>query len=48
MPNAAKTFNEAIKNLTKYEESAANSNYYKGGFDQKMNRRVAALILGKV
>ncbi|ENN81553.1 mitochondrial import inner membrane translocase subunit TIM14 [Dendroctonus ponderosae] len=46
MPNAAKTFNEAMKNLPKFEESAANSKYYKGGFDQKMNRREAALILG--
>lgn len=48
MPNAAKTFNEAMKNLPKFEESAANSKYYKGGFDQKMNRREAALILGKL
>ncbi|XP_030747884.1 mitochondrial import inner membrane translocase subunit TIM14 [Sitophilus oryzae] len=46
MPNAAKTFNEAMKNLPKFEESSASSKYYKGGFDQKMNRREAALILG--
>lgn len=43
MPNAAKTFNEAMKNLPNLE---ANSKYYKGGFDPKMNRREAALILG--
>ncbi|CAG9771328.1 unnamed protein product [Ceutorhynchus assimilis] len=46
LPNATKTFNEAMKNLPKFEESAANAKYYKGGFDQKMNRREAALILG--
>lgn len=47
MPNAAKTFNEAMKNLPKFDAaSVANSKYYKGGFDQKMNRREAALILG--
>lgn len=27
-------------------ESFANSKYYKGGFDPKMNKREAALILG--
>ena len=27
-------------------ESWANSKYYKGGFDPKMNKREAALILG--
>ncbi|VEN53135.1 unnamed protein product [Callosobruchus maculatus] len=44
MPQAAKQFNEAIKNLPKFD--AANSKYYKGGFDPKMNRREASLILG--
>lgn len=44
MPNASKTFNEAMKNLPKFD--AASSTYYKGGFDPKMNRREAALILG--
>ncbi|CAH1168242.1 unnamed protein product [Phyllotreta striolata] len=47
MPNAAKNFNEALKNLPKFDAaSVANSKYYKGGFDAKMNRREAALILG--
>ena len=47
IPNASKTFNEAMKNLPKFDAgSVANSKYYKGGFDQKMNRREAALILG--
>lgn len=47
MPNVAKTMNEAMKNLPKFDaESMATSKYYKGGFDPKMNRREAALILG--
>jgi len=47
LPNVAKTMNEAMKNLPKFDaESMANSKYYKGGFDSKMNRREAALILG--
>ena len=41
------TMNEALKNLPKFDvENVANSKYYKGGFDPKMNRREAALILG--
>lgn len=48
LPNATKTINEAMKNLPKFDaESMANSKYYKGGFDPKMNRREAALILGR-
>lgn len=44
----AKTMNEAMKNLPKFDaESMATAKYYKGGFDPKMNRREAALILGK-
>lgn len=43
MPNVTKTFNEAIRTLPKFD---ASSKYYKGGFDTKMNRREAALILG--
>ncbi|KAJ3633895.1 hypothetical protein MTP99_010813 [Tenebrio molitor] len=47
LPNVTKTVNEAMKNLPKFDaETMANSKYYKGGFDQKMNRREAALILG--
>lgn len=38
---------EAFKNLPKFDaESLANSKYYRGGFDPKMNKREAALILG--
>ncbi|KAF0308276.1 Mitochondrial import inner membrane translocase subunit TIM14 [Amphibalanus amphitrite] len=43
MPGAAKQFNEAIKNLPKMD---ANSRYYRGGFETKMSRREASLVLG--
>lgn len=47
MPNAATKMQEALKNLPKFDaESLANSKYYRGGFDPKMNKREAALILG--
>ncbi|KAK9721595.1 hypothetical protein QE152_g19774 [Popillia japonica] len=47
LPNVTKTMNEAMKNLPKFDmDSVAGSKYYKGGFDPKMNRREAALILG--
>lgn len=49
LPNVQKTVNEAMKNLPKFDaESMAPSKYYKGGFDNKMNRREAALILGNI
>lgn len=47
MPNVTNKVSEALKNLPKLDgESLAGSKYYKGGFDSKMNRREAALILG--
>lgn len=47
MPNASMKFAEAVKNLPKFDaESLANSKYYKGGFESKMTKREAALILG--
>ncbi|XP_041973766.1 mitochondrial import inner membrane translocase subunit TIM14 [Aricia agestis] len=47
MPNVSVKFSEAIKNLPKFDaESLANSKYYKGGFEPKMTKREAALILG--
>lgn len=47
MPAMSVKINEAIKNLPKFDaESLANSKYYKGGFDPKMNKREASLILG--
>lgn len=48
MPNVTRTVNEAMKNIPKFDaETMSSSKYYKGGFDPKMNRREAALILGK-
>lgn len=47
VPNASVKFAEAMKNLPKFDsESLANSKYYKGGFEPKMTKREAALILG--
>ncbi|KPI93521.1 Mitochondrial import inner membrane translocase subunit TIM14 [Papilio xuthus] len=47
MPNASMKFAEAVKNLPKFDtESLANSKYYKGGFEPKMTKREASLILG--
>lgn len=47
IPNASSKFAEAMKNLPKFDsESLANSKYYKGGFEPKMTKREAALILG--
>ncbi|CAB3220950.1 unnamed protein product [Arctia plantaginis] len=47
MPNASIKFAEAVKNLPKFDaDSLANSKYYKGGFEHKMTKREAALILG--
>lgn len=47
MPNASTKFAEAMKNLPKFDaESLATSKYYKGGFESKMTRREASLILG--
>ncbi|XP_068148475.1 mitochondrial import inner membrane translocase subunit TIM14 isoform X1 [Drosophila tropicalis] len=47
MPQMTTKFNEALKNLPKFDaESMANSKYYKGGFEPKMSKREAALILG--
>lgn len=47
MPNAAQKMGEAMKNLPNFDsESLANSKYYRGGFEPKMSKREAALILG--
>lgn len=47
MPNASMKMAEAIKNMPKFDsESLAGSKYYRGGFDPKMNKREASLILG--
>lgn len=42
-PHLSKQMNEAMKNLPKMD---ANSRYYRGGFETKMTRREAGLILG--
>lgn len=47
IPNASAKMAEAMKNLPKFDaESMANSKYYRGGFEPKMTKREAALILG--
>ena len=49
MPAAAKKMEEAIKTMPSRaldSSTWANSKYYRGGFDAKMNKREAALILG--
>ena len=48
LPAATKKMEEAFKTVPKLDASKAwaNSKYYRGGFDAKMNRREAALILG--
>lgn len=43
LPIVSKIVNEAMKSLPKFD---AGSKYYQGGFDLKMNRKEAALILG--
>jgi len=44
-PNVAKSMEEVVKTLPNFEESLY-SKYYKGGFEPKMNKREASLILG--
>ncbi|XP_036326452.1 mitochondrial import inner membrane translocase subunit TIM14-like [Rhagoletis pomonella] len=47
MPAMATKLSETMKNLPKFDaETLANSKYCKGGFDPKMNKREASLILG--
>jgi DnaJ homolog subfamily C member 19 len=47
MPNAGAKMAEAIKSMPKFDaESLANSKYYRGGFEPKMSKREASLILG--
>lgn len=47
MPNISRNLAEQMKNLPKFDaESLANSKYYKGGFEPKMSKREASLILG--
>ncbi|XP_015189365.1 PREDICTED: mitochondrial import inner membrane translocase subunit TIM14 isoform X2 [Polistes dominula] len=47
MPVLSQTMAEAMKNMPKLNSQAlANSRYYKGGFESKMTKREASLILG--
>ena len=47
VPNASQKMAEAMKNLPKFDsESLASSKYYRGGFEPKMSKREASLILG--
>ncbi len=47
MPNAAKKMEESFKTMPKLDSKAwANSKYYRGGFEGKMTKREAALVLG--
>ena len=46
MPKAAQAFEQTLKSLPTSQETWANSKYYKGGFEPKMSRREASLILG--
>lgn len=47
IPNATAKMAEAMRNLPKFDaESMANSKYYRGGFEPKMSKREAALVLG--
>nr|CAG4643666.1 EOG090X0MNL [Ilyocryptus agilis] len=46
-PTMATKFNEVLKQLPAMDsESILGSKYYKGGFDAKMSKREASLILG--
>lgn len=47
IPNAGAKMAEAMKSMPKFDsESLASSKYYRGGFEPKMSKREAALILG--
>ena len=45
MPKVAQAFEQTLKSIPTSQSAWANSKYYKGGFDPKMSRREAALIL---
>ncbi|CAG7838152.1 unnamed protein product [Allacma fusca] len=45
-PNMAESINQAMKSLPNFEEGLSSSRYYKGGFEPKMSKREASLILG--
>lgn len=47
MPTVTSKFSESLRHLPKFNaETLANSKFYKGGFESKMSKREASLILG--
>ncbi|KAG8231597.1 hypothetical protein J437_LFUL012289 [Ladona fulva] len=47
LPNLTQKVNEAIKSMPRIDaQTFVNSKYYKGGFEPKMTKREACLILG--
>lgn len=46
MPVVSQRMSEILKNMPMDSQSLANNRYYKGGFEAKMTRREASLILG--
>ena len=46
MPKAAQSLEQTLKTFPMNQTSWANSKYLKGGFEPKMSKREAALILG--
>ena len=48
MPRAVQNLEQVVKNMPAQLDASAwaNSKYYRGGFEAKMSRREAALILG--
>ncbi|KAG7202568.1 hypothetical protein KM043_009764 [Ampulex compressa] len=47
LPGLSQKLNEAMKSMPKLDaQTLANSKYYKGGFEARMTRREASLILG--
>ncbi|XP_069689661.1 mitochondrial import inner membrane translocase subunit TIM14 [Periplaneta americana] len=47
VPGVSQKMSEAMKSFPKLDSASfANSKYYKGGFEPKMTRREASLILG--
>ncbi|XP_076164605.1 mitochondrial import inner membrane translocase subunit TIM14 [Ptiloglossa arizonensis] len=47
LPTISQRMSETVKNIQKLDsQTLANNKYYKGGFESKMTRREASLILG--
>jgi hypothetical protein len=46
LPKATRSLEETLKSIPMSQSAWANSKYYKGGFEGKMTKREASLILG--